>query len=121
VITLSRAATCVAAVAGLSTISATPAAGEQVIRPRQEKAGLPVPAALSENDFDSEVSGCTSFRMSWHLQNEGHGVNPKRIRRLMRIMRLKPIYQTPHRPWGQPRAVVYFNTVECDHQAQAVA
>jgi putative transposase len=32
-------------------------------------------------------------QMTWHLQNEGHAVNPKRIRRLMRLMRLTPIYQ----------------------------
>lgn len=32
-------------------------------------------------------------QMTWHLQNEGHGVNQKRIRRLMRLMRLMPIYQ----------------------------
>ena len=25
--------------------------------------------------------------MTWHLQNEGHAVNEKRIRRLMRLMR----------------------------------
>ncbi len=25
-------------------------------------------------------------QMTWHLQNEGHPVNPKRIRRLMRLM-----------------------------------
>ena len=35
-------------------------------------------------------------QMTWHLQNEGHGVNPKRIRRLMRLMRLMPIYQKPN-------------------------
>ena len=39
----------------------------------------------------------TSFfgvqQMIWHLQNEGHGVNPKRIRRLMRLM---PIRQKPN-------------------------
>jgi putative transposase len=28
-------------------------------------------------------------QMTWRLQNEGHAVNPKRIRRLMRLM---PIY-----------------------------
>ncbi|WP_148087161.1 IS3 family transposase, partial [Pseudogemmobacter humi] len=27
-------------------------------------------------------------QMTWHLQNEGHGVNQKRIRRLMRLRRL---------------------------------
>jgi putative transposase len=33
--------------------------------------------------------------MTWHLQNEGHAVNQKRIRQLMRLMRLMPIYQKP--------------------------
>jgi putative transposase len=31
-------------------------------------------------------------QMTWYLQNEGHAVNYKRIRRLMRLM---PIYQKP--------------------------
>ena len=35
-------------------------------------------------------------QMTWHLQNEGHGVNQKRIRRLMLLMRLMPIYQKPN-------------------------
>ncbi|WP_420496767.1 IS3 family transposase [Szabonella alba] len=35
-------------------------------------------------------------QMTWHLQNEGYGVNQKRIRRLMRLMRLMPIYQKPN-------------------------
>jgi len=30
-------------------------------------------------------------QMTWHLRNEGHAVNPKRIRRLMRLMSLMPI------------------------------
>jgi putative transposase len=34
-------------------------------------------------------------QMTWHLQNEGHAVNRKRIRRLVRLMRLMPIYQKP--------------------------
>ena len=34
-------------------------------------------------------------QMTWHLQNSGHAVNYKRIRRLMRLMRLTPIYQKP--------------------------
>ena len=33
--------------------------------------------------------------MTWHLQNAGHAVNEKRIRRLMRRMRLMPIWQKP--------------------------
>lgn len=32
-------------------------------------------------------------QMTWHLQNEGHGVNQKRTRRLMRLM---PIYWRPN-------------------------
>ena len=34
-------------------------------------------------------------QMTWHLQNEGHVVNYKRIRRLIQLMRLMPIYQKP--------------------------
>lgn len=35
-------------------------------------------------------------QMTWHLRNEGHQVNEKRIRRLMRLMGLMPIYQKPN-------------------------
>jgi len=35
-------------------------------------------------------------QMTWHLRNEGHAVNPKRIRRLMRLMSLMPIYRRPN-------------------------
>ncbi|WP_434802922.1 IS3 family transposase [Paracoccus albus] len=35
-------------------------------------------------------------QMTWHLQNEGHPVNQKRIRRLMRLMCLMSIYQKPN-------------------------
>ena len=35
-------------------------------------------------------------QMTWHLQNEGYRVNQKRIRRLMRLMGLMPIYQKPN-------------------------
>jgi len=35
-------------------------------------------------------------QMTWHLRNEGHVVNEKRIRRLMRLMGLMPIYQKPN-------------------------
>jgi putative transposase len=28
-------------------------------------------------------------QMTWHLQNEGHAVNEKRIRRMMRLMRVR--------------------------------
>ena len=35
-------------------------------------------------------------QMTWHLRNEGHAVNPKRVRRLMRLMGLMPIYRRPN-------------------------
>jgi putative transposase len=34
-------------------------------------------------------------QMTWHLQNVGHTVKQRRIRCLMRLMRLMPIYQKP--------------------------
>ena len=34
-------------------------------------------------------------QMTWHLRNQGHAVNEKRIRRLMRRMGLMPISQKP--------------------------
>ena len=34
--------------------------------------------------------------MTWHLRNDGQLVNEKRIRRLMRLMGLMPIYQKPN-------------------------
>ena len=37
-------------------------------------------------------------QMTWHLPNEGHAVNEKRIRPLMRLMGLMPIYQKPNIP-----------------------
>lgn len=35
-------------------------------------------------------------QMTWHLQNEGHAVNEKRIRRLMRLMRVRRENSVPH-------------------------
>ena len=35
-------------------------------------------------------------QMTWHLRNDGHLVNETRIRRLMRLMGLMPIYQKPN-------------------------
>ncbi len=37
-------------------------------------------------------------QMTWHLRNEDHLENEKRIRRLMRLMGLMPIYQKPNIP-----------------------
>ncbi len=39
-------------------------------------------------------------KMTWHLRNDGHIVNQKRIRRLMRLMGLMPIYQNPNSSEG---------------------
>jgi len=36
--------------------------------------------------------------MTWHLRNKDHLLNEKRIRRLMRMMGLMPIYQKPDIP-----------------------
>ena len=33
--------------------------------------------------------------MTWHLKAEGHAVNVKRVRRLMRLIGLMPIYRKP--------------------------
>ena len=35
-------------------------------------------------------------QMTWHLRNEDHLVNEKRIRRLMRLLGLLPVYQKPN-------------------------
>lgn len=35
-------------------------------------------------------------KMTWHLQNEGRAMNVMRIRRLMGLMRLMPIFQKPN-------------------------
>lgn len=35
-------------------------------------------------------------QMTWHLRHEGHVVNEKRVRRLMRLMNLTPIYRKPN-------------------------
>jgi hypothetical protein len=51
-------------------------------------------------------------QMTWHLRNDGHAVNPKRVRRLMRIMGLMPICRKPNtsmpakgrRPLPTPRS-----------------
>jgi len=43
-----------------------------------------------------ETPFCGVRKMTWHLRNERHLVNEKRIRRLMRLMSLMPIYQKPN-------------------------
>ena len=65
---------------------------------------------IDEQFLETPLSGVR--QMTWHLRNEGHLVNQKRIRRLMRLMGLAPIYQKPNTskpakghktyPWSSP-------------------
>lgn len=38
---------------------------------------------------------CGVRQMTWHLRTEGERVNSKRLRRLMQVMNLMPVYQRP--------------------------
>ena len=49
---------------------------------------------IDVQSLDTPFSGVR--QMTRHLRNEGHKVNEKRIRRLMRLMGLMPIYQKPN-------------------------
>lgn len=49
---------------------------------------------IDEQFLETPFSGVR--QMTWHLRNDGHQVNEKRIRRLMRLMGLTPIYQKPN-------------------------
>ena len=48
---------------------------------------------IDEQFLDTPFYGVR--QMTWHLRAEGDPVNEKRIRRLMRVMSLMPIYQSP--------------------------
>ncbi len=48
---------------------------------------------IDERPADLETPFFGVRQMTWHLRNDGHLVNEKRIRRLMRLMGLMPIYQ----------------------------
>ena len=48
---------------------------------------------IDEQFLDTPFYGVC--QMTWHLRGQGHRVNEKRIRRLMRLMGLMPIYQRP--------------------------
>jgi len=48
---------------------------------------------IDEQFLDTPFYGVR--QMTWHLRAQGHRVNEKRIRRLMRLMGLMPIYQRP--------------------------
>ena len=63
-------------------------------RPKGETAlNLALMRQIDEQFLETPFFGVR--QMTWHLRNEGHQVNEKRIRRLMRLMGLMPIYQKP--------------------------
>ena len=63
-------------------------------RPKGETAlNLALMRQIDEQSLETPFFGVR--QMTWHLRNEGHQVNEKRIRRLMRLMGLMPIYQKP--------------------------
>ena len=45
--------------------------------------------------------------MARYMQREGHKCGHHRVRRLMRLMRLVPIYQTPNTGKKHPRHKIY--------------
>ncbi len=51
---------------------------------------------IDERPADLETPFFGVRQMTWHLRNDGHLVNEKRIRRLMRLMGLMPICQKPN-------------------------
>ena len=64
-------------------------------RPKGETAlNLMLMRQIDEQFLETPFFGVR--QMTWHLRNEGHSVNEKRIRRLMRLMGLMPIYQKPN-------------------------
>lgn len=64
-------------------------------RPKGETAlNLALMRQIDEQFLETPFFGVR--QMTWHLRNEGHQVNEKRIRRLMRLMGLMPIYQKPN-------------------------
>jgi putative transposase len=59
-----------------------------------ERGGRKRPEIDDEQFLETPFFG--DRQMTWHLRNDGHLVNEKRIRRLMRLMGLMPIYQKPN-------------------------
>ena len=62
--------------------------------PGETEANLGLMLLIDKQFLDTPFYGVR--QMCWHLRNEGHPVNAKRIRRLMRLMGLMPIYQKPN-------------------------
>ena len=63
-------------------------------QPRGESArNLALMTQIDRQFLDTPFYGAQ--QMTWHLRAQGHRVNIKRVRRLMRLMGLMPIYQRP--------------------------
>lgn len=60
-------------------------------------------------------------RMTAYLRKKGYGVNPKRVRRLLRLMGLETVYPQPNTSQANPEHVVYpyllrgVTISDCDH------
>jgi putative transposase len=54
-----------------------------------------------------ETPWCGSRQMARHMQREGHTCGHHRVRRLMRLMRLVPIYQEPKTSKKHPQHKIY--------------
>jgi putative transposase len=61
--------------------------------PWRERPEPGVDAQIDRQFLDTPFYGAQ--QMTWHLRAQGHRVNIKRVRRLMRLMGLMPIYQRP--------------------------
>ena len=55
-------------------------------------------------------------QMTWHLHAAGHAVNIKRVRRLMRLMGLMPIYRQP--PTSIPAQGIYLHAFSGGREAR---
>ena len=60
----------------------------------ESEANLGLMLLIDKQFLDTPFYGVR--QMTWHLRNQGHAVNEKRIRRLMRLMGLMPIYHKPN-------------------------
>ena len=59
----------------------------------ESDANLTIMAAIDRQFLDTPFSGVR--QMTWHLRNDVHLINEKRIRRLMRLMGFMPFIKSP--------------------------
>lgn len=73
--------------------------------PRGESAeNLGLMAEIDRQFLDMPFYGAR--QMTWHLRAEGRLVNVKRVRRLMRLMGLMPIYRKPRTSIPAPKGAI---------------